>query len=608
MRLPPSPSTAHNHPLLQLLRRCGDLPSLRQVHALLITTGLALHTFPLSRLLSAASRLSAAYSLSILDRITNPTVFLFNILISSATPHHPPELALSHYLRILASGRGLPAPLLFPNSFTYPSLFKLCRTYRLLDHGHAIHAHALKFLDPPFDHFVQSSLLCFYAITGRIDIVRILFDQIEDPDLACWNSVIDAYTRCDFVNKYIGITDTVGGNSAELSSEALSLFVKMLTCGVRPNEMTAVAVIIACANSGALYQGKWIHRYILKNGLKMNVFVATALIDMYSKCGCLDLAYQLFDKMPHRDILSYNAMIGGFAIHGHGHRALELFDKMKHEGLMPDNTTFVVTLCACSHVGLVEEGRRVFRSIKEDSGIDPKMEHYGCLVDLLGRSGQLEEALETVQSMPMKPNAVLWRSLLGAARVQVNLEIGEVALKNLLQLEPEISGNYVLLSNMYAASSRWDDASKVRQSMKDHGIDKVPGMSLVEIDGTIHEFLTGDRAHPNSMEIYYKLEEINGLLQEHGHRARTRTVMFDIEEEEKEDALSYHSERLAIAFALITMEPGIPIRITKNLRVCEDCHAITKLISVIYEREIIVRDRIRFHDFKGGACSCSDHW
>lgn len=606
---PPSPSTAHSHPLLQLLQRCTDLPSFKQLHALLITTGLALHTFPLSRLLSAVSRFSAAYSLSIFNGIPNPTVFLFNTLISSsAAAAHPPQLAFSLYLRILASGRGLKASFLFPNNFTYPSLFKLCGSYRLLDHGRALHGHVLKFLDPPLDHFVQASLLSFYARTGRVDVARILFDQIEEPDLACWNSVLAAYARSDTVTKCVGITDTVGGDATELSVEALSLFVKMQNCRVRPNEITIVAVISACANLGALYQGKWVHRYILRNDLEMNVFVATALIVMYSKCGCLDLAYQLFDKTPHRDSSSYNAMIGGFAIHGHGHRALELFDKMKRERLMPDDTTFVVTLCACSHVGLVEDGKRVFLSIKEDSGIEPKMEHYGCLVDLLGRSGQLEEAMETVRSMPMKPNAVLWRSLLGAARVHGNLEIGEVALKNLLQLEPEISGNYVLLSNMYATSNRWDDASRVRRLMKDHGINKVPGISLVEVDGTIHKFLTGDRTHTNSVEIYSKLEEVNTRLRAHGHRARTRDVLFDIEEEEKEDALSYHSERLAIAFTLMAMGSGVPIRITKNLRVCEDCHAITKLISMIYEREIIVRDRIRFHHFEGGTCSCSDYW
>ncbi|PKI71867.1 hypothetical protein CRG98_007726 [Punica granatum] len=506
MQPPPSPSTAHNHPLLQQLQKRPNLPSLKRLHALLITTGLALHTFPLSHLLSAASLLSPAYCLSIFNRIPSPTVFLFNTLISSfATAARPPHLAFSLYLRILGHQAR-------PNSFTFPSLFKLCGSHRLCDPGRALHAHVLKFLDPPSDRFVQASLVSFYARIGRVDVARVLFDQIEEPDLACWNSVLAAYARSDIVNQCLGITDIVAGNAAELSSEALILFMKMQTSGVRPNEITIVAVISACANLGALFQGKWLHKYILTNNLEMNVFVATALTDMYAKCGCLDLAHQMFDKIPQRDTLSYNAIIGGLAIHGHGRLAVELFDKMKQEGLIPDDATFVVTLCACSHVGLVEEGKRVFWSMKEVYGVEPKLEHYGCLVDLLGRCGQLEEALEIVQSMLVKSNAVLWRSLLGAARVHGNLEIGKVALKSLLELEPETSGHYVLLSNIYANNNRWDDVNKVRRLMKQHGVNKMPGISLVEVNGAMHEFLTGDRTHPNSVDIYFKLEEEIFLL------------------------------------------------------------------------------------------------
>ncbi|KAA8548693.1 hypothetical protein F0562_000377 [Nyssa sinensis] len=227
----------------------------------------------------------------------------------------------------------------------------------------------------------------------------------------------------------------------------------------------------------------------------------------------------------------------------------------------------VVTMFACSHVGLVDEGCKLFESMKDVYEIEPKLEHYGCLVDILGRAGQLKEAKERVQTMPLKPNAVLWRSLLGAARVHGNLEIGEVALKHLIQLEPETSGNYVLLSNMYASIDKWDDVNRVRKLMKDHGVNKMPGSSLVEINGAMHEFLMGDRTHPQSKQIYMKLEEMCRKLQERGHKPKTKEVLFDIEEEEKENALSYHSERLAIAFAVIASDSSVPIRIIKNLRI-----------------------------------------
>ncbi|KAG4394948.1 hypothetical protein GLYMA_20G132900v4 [Glycine max] len=300
-------------------------------------------------------------------------------------------------------------------------------------------------------------------------------------------------------------------------------------------------------------------------------------------------------------------MIGGFAVHGHGNQALEMYRKMKLEGLVPDGATIVVTMFACSHGGLVEEGLEIFESMKGIHGMEPKLEHYRCLIDLLGRAGRLKDAEERLHDMPMKPNAILWRSLLGAAKLHGNLEMGEAALKHLIELEPETRGNYVLLSNMYASIARWNDVKRVRMLMKDRGVDKLPGFSLVEINGAMHEFLTGDKAHPFSKEIHLKIGEINRRLQEYGHKPRTSEVLFDVEED-KEDFLSYHSERLAIAFALIASPSSMPIRIIKNLRVCGDCHVFTKLISAAYQRDIIVRDRNRFHHFKDGSCSCLDYW
>lgn len=454
----------------------------------------------------------------------------------------------------------------------------------------------MKFLDPDSDPFVQAALLNYYSKCGKVGACRYLFEQLREPDLASWNSILSAYVHnsvCEDIS---------------LSLEVLDLFIAMQKSHVKANEITLVALISACTELGALSQGSWAHVYVLKHNLKLNHYLGTALIDMYSKCGCLDLAHQLFDQLTQRDTLCYNAMIGGFAIHGCGHRALALFKKMTLEGLAPDDVTLIVTMCGCSHAGLVDEGCEVFESITEVYGIEPKLEHYGCLVDLLGRAGRLREAEERVLNMPMKPNAVLWRSLLGSARVHGNLEIGEAALKHLIQLEPETSGNYVLLSNIYARFNRWDDVKRVRKLMKSHGVNKVPGSSLVGVAGAMHEFLTGDKTHPHWQEIYLKLEEMNKRLHEYGHKPKTLEVLFDIEEEEKEDALSYHSERLAIAFSLIASHPCAPIRITKNLRVCGDCHTTSKLISKIYKREIIVRDRNRFHHFKEGACSCLDFW
>ncbi|KAG8370277.1 hypothetical protein BUALT_Bualt14G0100300 [Buddleja alternifolia] len=588
-----SVSPTVDHPTLRLLKKCNTLNALKQVHAQMISTGLIHHTYPISRILLLSSTLATlSYTLTIFNQVPSPSIFLYNTLISSLTQKDNAQVALSLYDQVLAH------PSLKPNSYTYPSLFKAFGTHQWFKHGQALHGHVLKFLYTPCDNFVQASLLNFYSRCGKVSIARYFFDQINEPDLATWNSILSAYVRN---------SGNLDGNTSS-SLEVLNLFSHMQKSLIEPSEVTLVALITACADLGALSQGIWAHVYIIKYNLSLNHFIGTALITLYANCGSLQFAWQLFYQLPCRDTFCFNAMIRGLAIHGNGHEALGLFEVMKQEGILPDDVTILAIMCACSHVGLVDEGREYFESMKSNYGLEPKTEHYCCLVDLLGRAGLVKEAEERVSTMPMEPHAILWRSLLGAARVHGSLEIGEVALRALVALEPETSGNYVLLSNMYACMNRWDDVKRVRKLMKDHGIDKMPGSSIVEVDGSMHEFLIGDKSHPRVKDIYLKLEEMNVKLQEYGHRPRTKEVFFDIEEEEKEDALSYHSERLAIAFALIATDAHGPVRIIKNLRVCVDCHSSTKLLSVVYEREIIVRDRTRFHHFKNGTCSCLDYW
>ncbi|KFK31689.1 hypothetical protein AALP_AA6G146400 [Arabis alpina] len=299
----------------------------------------------------------------------------------------------------------------------------------------------------------------FYANCGKLKVARSLFERISEPDLATWNTLLVAYANSLF------------------DSEVLRLFVDM---SVRPNEVSLVALIKSCANLGVLKGGLWAHGYLLKNNLSLNEFIGTSLIDLYSKCGSLKFARQVFDKMSKRDTLCYNAMIRGLAVHGFGQEAIEFYKKMISQGLIPDEATFVVTISACSHSGLVDEGLQIFHSMEAVYAMEPKVEHYGCLVDLLGRSGRLEEAEECIEKMPMKPNATLWRSFLASAQTHSDSERGEIALKHLLGLEFENSGNYVLLSNIYAGVNRWDDVEKTRELMKHHLVNKSPGISIID--------------------------------------------------------------------------------------------------------------------------------
>ncbi|CBI29005.3 unnamed protein product, partial [Vitis vinifera] len=426
---------------------------------------------------------------------------------------------------------------------------------------------------------------------GKRDDAFGLFSEMPCRDVVSWNSMLACYAQCGKPN------------------EALALFDQMRAVGVKPTEATVVSLLSACAHLGALDKGLHLHTYINDNRIEVNSIVGTALVDMYAKCGKISLATQVFNAMESKDVLAWNTIIAGMAIHGHVKEAQRLFKEMKEAGVEPNDITFVAMLSACSHAGMVDEGQKLLDCMSSSYGIEPKVEHYGCVIDLLARAGLLEEAMELIGTMPMEPNPCALGALLGGCRIHGNFELGEMVGKRLINLQPCHSGRYILLSNIYAAAKKWDDARKVRNLMKVNGISKVPGVSVIELKGMVHRFVAGDWSHPESNKIYEKLNEIHTRLKSAiGHSADTGDVLLDMEEEDKEHALPVHSEKLAIAYGLLHLDSKEAIRIVKNLRVCRDCHHVTKLISKVYGREIIVRDRNRFHHFEDGECSCLDFW
>ncbi|KAG8050723.1 hypothetical protein GUJ93_ZPchr0009g2063 [Zizania palustris] len=584
---------------LLLRRRDGlsfRLPPRRfaQLHALLLTAGLALHSPNFSLLLRLASPLPVSHRLRLLlCSPLPPTTFLANSLLfaSRCLPS-----ALSLYAVLFFSSSPAP-PLLRPNAFTYPPLFRFAPP----PVGLALATHSLKFLGARAasdDRVLGAALLDVFARCGRIDSCRKVFDRISQPDLPAWNALLSAYAR--------QISDEACASS--MGDATLELFARMLSMAIRPNEITLVAVIGACGELGALGHGVWAHAYLVKRRLAVNCIVATALVEMYAGCGRLDLAEQVFSHVADRDTRCYNAMLHGLAVHGHGRATLTLFDRMRAVGMPADSVTVLSVLCGCAHAGLVEQGLEYFDRMEVEFGIEPRIEHYGCMVDMLSRAGRIDDAEKLIDDMIITPNTAIYRSLIRACGNHGKLELGEKMIAELMRLESDHSGNHVLISNFYARMSRWEDAKKARKDMKDMGIDKNPGSSILDINGVLHEFLVGDKTHPHSNEIYAMVEEIETRLSEYRHRSSSTSVLFDVEEEDKMDTLSYHSERLAIAFALIASAPEAPIRIIKNLRVCADCHESAKLISRVYGREIIMRDRTRFHHFREGECSCRDFW
>ncbi|XP_057949219.1 pentatricopeptide repeat-containing protein ELI1, chloroplastic [Malania oleifera] len=572
-----------------LIDKSKTVDHLHQIHAALLRYGLHHHpilNFKLQRSYSSLGHLH--YSVALFNDTRNPNVFFWTAIIHGHAVHGLHEEALHFYTQMLTHS-------VEPNVFTFSSMFKACPLEpALVDiyaRGGEVESARQLFDSMPEKSLVSlTTMMTCYAKYGNVDGARILFDGMKKRDVVCWNVMIDGYTQRGKPN------------------ESLVLFRQMLAAGVRPNEVTVLSVLSACGQLGALESGRWLHSFIKNNGIQISVQVATALVDMYGKCGSLDDARLVFDMINDKDVVAWNSIIVGYAMHGFSRDALEMFNEMCRMGFHPTDITFIGILSACAHAGLVSEGWRFFHSMKDDYCLEPKIEHYGCMVNLLGRAGHLEEAYELVKNMEIEPDAVLWGTLLGACRLHCNIPLGEVISEFLVSRNLANSGTYVLLSNIYAAAGNWDGVARVRALMKYSGVQKEPGCSSIELNNRVHEFLAGDLKHPKSKEIYMMLEEINGWLKAHNYTPKTDAVLHDIAEKEKVRSLEVHSEKLAIAFGLISTKPGTTIKIVKNLRVCSDCHAVTKLISKIARRKIVVRDRNRFHHFVNGSCSCGDYW
>ncbi|MCL7040335.1 hypothetical protein MKW94_006111 [Papaver nudicaule] len=469
--------------------------------------------------------------------------------------------------------------------------------------------------------FIKTALIDMYAKCGSLETARKIFDDMGcQRNLVSWNAMISAYTKnADLASarelfNEMPEKDVVSWNSLisgyaqnGQSLMAIELFKEMLkTEKLKVDEVTMVSVISACGHLGALELGKWVISFCREHRIRLSISGYNSMISMYSRCGSIEEAKKAFQEMPKRDVVSYNSLIAGFASHGNGIKAFELILQMKEEGIEPDGITFMAVLTACSHAGLSKEAWELFKSIR-----NPAVDHYACMVDLLGRIGELDEAKKLVDEMPMKPHAGVYGALLNACRLHKRVEIGEVAAYELFELEPENSGNYVLLSNIYASMGRWEDVEKIRELMKKKGVAKTTGWSWVEYEGNIHRFIAGDRGHKYSEEIYKLLKELGKKMRGMGYVADKSCVLRDVEEEEKEEMVGTHSEKLAIGFALVVSGDNTTngvIRVVKNLRVCGDCHRFIKILSKLVEREIVVRDNNRFHCFKDGECSCKDFW
>ena len=511
-----------------------------------------------------------------------------------------------------------------PNSVTVSSILPACADLKDLKSGREIHGFVMR-NGMGGNVFVSSALVNMYASCLSIRQAQLVFDSMSRRDTVSWNVLITAYFLNKECEKGLTVFGRMMSEGVELSyaswnaviggclqngrtEQTLEVLKLMQNSGFKPNTITITILLPACTNLESLRGGKQIHGYIFRHRFLDDLVTTTALIFMYAKCGELELSRRVFNMMPKRDTVSWNTMIIANSMHGNGEEALLLFQKMLDSGIMPNSVTFTGVLTGCGHSRLVDEGLLIFDSMSRDHSIEPDADHYSCMVDVLSRSGRLEEAYEFIKKMPIEPTAAAWGALLGACRVYKNVDLARIAANRLFEIEPENPGNYVLLSNIFVSAKLWSEASEARKLMRDRGVTKNPGCSWIEVKNRVHTFVAGDKSNDQSDDIYRFLDQIGEKMRFSGYFPNTDFVLQDVDQEEKEEVLCNHSEKLAVAFGLLNLNGESSIRVFKNLRICGDCHNAIKFMAKIAGVQIIVRDSLRFHHFKDGLCSCRDFW
>ncbi|XP_010449705.1 PREDICTED: pentatricopeptide repeat-containing protein At4g16835, mitochondrial isoform X2 [Camelina sativa] len=515
------------------------------------------------------SRMMEAHQL--FDEIPEPDTFSYNIMLSCHVRNENFEKAQSFFDRIpfkdaaswntMITGYARRGEMEKARELFYSMTEKNEVSWNAMISGYIecgdLEKASHLFRAAPFRGVVAwTAMMTGYMKAKKVELAEAVFkDMTVKKNLVTWNAMISGYVE----------------NSQP--EDGLKLFRAMLEEGIRPNSSGLSSALLGCSELSALQLGRQMHQIVCKSTLCNDITALTSLISMYCKCGELGDAWKLFKVMKKKDVVAWNAMISGYAQHG-----------------------------------LVDVGMAYFDSMVRDYRVEPRPDHFTCMVDLLGRAGKLEEAMELIRSMPFRPHAAVFGTLLGACRVHKNSELAEFAAENLLELDPRNAAGYVQLANIYASKNRWEDVARVRKRMKESNVVKVPGYSWIEIQNKVHHFRSSDRIHPELDLIHKKLKELEKKMKLAGYKPELEFALHNVEEEQKEKLLLWHSEKLAVAFGCIKLPQGSQIQVFKNLRICGDCHKAIKLISEIEKREIMVRDTTRFHHFKDGSCSCGDYW
>ncbi|KAK9734750.1 hypothetical protein RND81_04G160700 [Saponaria officinalis] len=588
LTLEPNPNQQTYELLIHSCSVRNSISAAQCVHSHLADNGFAQDPFLGTKLINMYSDLDCIeYALQVFDEMPRRSIYVWNAILRA--------LALAGCgVQVFDLFRKMNLIRVPCDRFTYTYALKACviseSSTLLMNKGKEIHGRVLRDGYETHVH-IMTTLLDMYAKFGNVAYASRVFNAMPDKNVVSWSAMIACYAKnghpfealCLFDEMVVGVTD------------------------LSPNSVTMVNVVQACAALSALDLCRMLHCYILRRNLNAVLPVSSALMTAYARCGKLDLSQKVFDLMDKRDVVSWNSLISSYGIHGLGSKAVEVFEEMISRGIKPTAISFVCVLGACSHAGLVDVGGKLFDSM-EENWIFPSEEHYASMVDLLGRANQFVEAANMIDIMPDDPGPKVWGSLLGSCRIHCNVELAEIACSKLFDLEPTNAGNYVLLANIYTEARMWKEVKRVKKVMRSRGLQKVPGQSWIEVRRKIYSFMSVDELNPRIELLHALLVELSGEMKQLGYVPQTKYVLYDLDEDEKERILLGHSEKLAVAFGLINTSKGQTIRVTNNLRVCEDCHTVAKFISKFAGRDIMVRDVNRIHHFHDGVCSCGDYW
>ncbi|XP_023751264.1 pentatricopeptide repeat-containing protein At4g35130, chloroplastic [Lactuca sativa] len=558
-----------------------SLPNGKQIHAIIIKTKSESNEMIQTSLIDMYVKCNAInYAERFFNLISPRHVAPWNAMIRGYNLNNQPLESFS-CLKKMQENR------INPDVISLINFLPSCSQLQSMISGKTIHGYAIRLGFLPHI-FLETALIDMYGKCGNPRLSETIFDQMDQRNLISRNTMIDALVKN---GRY---------------QDALKIFRDIWDHDLKPDPTTITMILDIISDIAGLREGKQIHGYVIKSGFYSNTFVLNSLVYMYAKCGDLDSGRVIFDRILTKDIVSWNTIILANGFHGFGEISVNLFLEMIRKGIKPNSSTFFSVLSACSFSGMVEEGWKFFTSMKPDYGIDPGIEHYGCILDLLARIGDLDRAKRVITEMPLEPTSRIWGSLLGASRKHRDLELAEFVANRVLSCEhdnTDHTGLYVLLSNLYAEMGRWEDVRRVKSLMESQRLRKTDGLTLVEVKGETFRFMNGDRSHKDS-NLIYKVLDVT-LENCYGDLCKFKPVDFL---QRRSKSTDWHSVRLAVCFGLISTTIGKPVIVRKNVRICEDCHCVMKKISLTCQREIVVGDSKIFHHFRHGRCSCHDYW